>query len=196
MDRAVFYRIVRERLFDGRLSQSQVDGMEAILNEWFRRVLADGRWLAYMLATTYHETARTMQPIAEYGKGRGHSYGVPDPVTGQTYYGRGFVQLTWKANYQRMSALVGVDLVHHPDKAMDLRFATMILFEGMKDGLFTGVGLPKYFNDTTDDPVNARRIINGMDRAELVAGYHNAFLDALMAGMEKINASFPAAASS
>lgn len=184
MNRKVFYDEARRQLFDRRLSQQQVDGMEAILNEWDKRVWGDARWLAYMLATTYHETDRTMAPIAEYGKGRGHTYGVPDPVTGQTYYGRGFVQLTWKTNYRRLGALVGVDLVNFPDKAMELPIATAVLFDGMRDGLFTGVGLPKYFNDLVDDPVNARRIINGMDRAEMIAGYHGEFLAALRAGLE------------
>ncbi len=46
----------------------------------------------------------------------------------------------------------------------------------MTAGLFTGVGLPRYFNATTDDPVNARRIINGMDRAWEIAQIHYAFL--------------------
>jgi putative chitinase len=181
MDRKIFYSTARALLFDGRLSQRQVDGIEAILNEWDVRRWSDVRWLAYMLATTYHETDRTIAPIAEYGKGQGRPYGIPDSVTGQVYYGRGFVQLTWKANYQKLGALVGVDLVDFPEKAMELPIATAILFDGMHDGLFTGVGLPRYFSDHVDDPVNARRIINGTDRAELIAGYHAKFLAALKA---------------
>ena len=54
---------------------------------------ADLRWLAYILATDYHETAYTMQPIEEYGKGAGYDYGEPDPVTGEIYFGTGLVQL-------------------------------------------------------------------------------------------------------
>ncbi|MEE4406756.1 hypothetical protein [Enterobacter mori] len=65
--------------------------------------------LAYVLATTYHETAFTMQPIEEYGKGAGHPYGEPDPETGLAYYGRGYVQLIWKDNYQKVQDSV-VDL--------------------------------------------------------------------------------------
>lgn len=184
MNRKVFYDHVRESLFGGRLSQSQVDGMEAILDEWHARVWGDARWLAYMLATAYHEVDRSMQPISEYGKGRGRSYGVPDPVTGQTYYGRGLVQLTWKTNYQKMAALTGLDLVHFPDKALELRPAVMILFDGMRDGSFTGLGLPYFFNDRIDDPVGARKIINGTDRAEQIAQVHWKFLAALRASLE------------
>ena len=102
IDRTKFFDSVRESLFGGEMSQSQVDGMNAILTCWEAQRSADDlRWLAYVLATTYHETAQTMQPIEEYGKGSGHDYGEPDPKTGQCYYGRGFVQLTWADNYQR-----------------------------------------------------------------------------------------------
>jgi putative chitinase len=186
MNRAVFYACVREKLFAGRLSQSQVDGMEAILDEWQRRLWGDARWLAYMLATAYHEVDRSMQPISEYGKGRGRQYGLPDRITGQSYYGRGLVQLTWKANYQKMSALVGQDLVHFPDKALELPIAVQIMFDGMYAGLFTGVGLKDYFNDREDDPVGARRIINGTDKALQIATYHDQFLSALAAAQEAV----------
>jgi predicted chitinase len=121
-----------------------------------------------------------MKPIEEYGHGAGHSYGQPDPETGQTYYGRGYVQLTWKTNYQKMAALTGTDLVNHPELALDPKIAALIMFDGMKGGLFTGVGLPRYFDDRTDDPVNARRIINGTDKAEAIAQIHYAFLGALL----------------
>lgn len=181
MNRKIFYDEARRRLFGGRLSQQQVDGIEAILNEWDARSWPDVRWLAYMLATAYHETDRTMAAIREYGKGKGLPYGVPDPVTGQTYYGRGLVQLTWKVNYQRMSAYVGMDLVNDPDRALDLKVAVTIMFDGMRDGLFTGVGLQRYFSDTIDDPVNARKIVNGLDRAEKIAGYHEEFLASIRA---------------
>jgi predicted chitinase len=179
-----FYDIVRKPIFGGKLTASQVQGMESILSEWERKDLCDKRRLAYMLATAYHETASTMQPIEEYGKGRGRAYGKPDPKTGKTYYGRGFVQLTWKGNYETMGRLLGIDLVNHPEWALKPDIAVAIMFEGMLTGNsyrgdFTGKSLEDYFNDKKDDPVNARRIINGMDKAELIAGYHKKFLKAL-----------------
>lgn len=184
INRKNFYDGVRQSLFGGKLLQSQVAGMEAILREWEARPLTDLRWLAYMLATTYHETARTMQPIEEYGKGKGRSYGKIDPRTGYAYYGRGFVQLTWKTNYKKMGDLLGLDLVKNPKLALREDVATMIMFEGMLTaesfrGDFTGRSLEQYFNSKTDDPVNARRIINGLDKAQMIAGYHHKFLNAL-----------------
>lgn len=178
LDRKKFYDSVRPSIF-GALSQKQVLGMETILDEWEAEKLADLRFLAYMLATTYHETAHTMEPVAEYGKGKGRKYGVPDPDTKQTYYGRGFVQLTWKYNYEAMSKVTGVDLVHNPDKAMELPIATKILFYGMLHGSFTGKKLSDFFNDLTTDWFRARKIINGLDKAELIAGYAEKFYNAL-----------------
>src|SRR3954471_17387842 len=76
--------------------------MEAILDVWEQDYAgSDLRWLANPLAQTYHETGKTMLPIEEYGQGADQPYGVPDPETHQTYYGRGFIQLTWRENYAR-----------------------------------------------------------------------------------------------
>lgn len=181
---ATFFYLVRIKLFGGRLAQQQVDGMNAILAEWAKRGLTDLRWLAYIFATTYWETAHTMWPIEEYGKGQGHPYGVPDPQTGQVYYGRGFVQLTWKSNYATMGKLLGVDLVGHPEQALQLAAATQVLFEGMlraesKIGDFTGLALEDCFNATHDDWLRARAIINGTDHAAAIADLGKTFLGAL-----------------
>ncbi len=179
IDRARFFDRARAQPFGGRMSQGQVDGCNFILNSWEK--WPDGediRWLAYMLATAKWETAHTMQPIEEYGKGRGRAYGVP--VNGQVYYGRGYVQLTWATNYARMAALTGVDLVGRPELALEPKIAALIMFEGMKGGLFTGLGLPRYFSDSRDDPVGARKVINGTDHDHDIAAIHAGFLGALL----------------
>ena len=121
----------------------------------------DDRWLAYALATAHHETDRTFRGIEEYGKGKNKEYGKTDPQTGKAYYGRGLVQLTWRKNYKKMGGLLGVDLEHRPEKALDLKIATQILFVGMTRRTFTGKKLADYFNAATEDWVNARRIVNG-----------------------------------
>lgn len=179
IDRKIFYNDIRDSLFHV-LTQNQVDGTNAILDEWEKdRAADDTRWLAYVLATAYHETAHTMEPIEEYGKGHGQLYGLPDAETKAAYYGRGYCQLTWRANYKRASDACGVDLVLHPELALNPPIAAEIICDGMKGGWFTGKKLSDYFNDTKDDPVGARRIINGTDRAELVASYYRCFANAL-----------------
>ncbi|HEY1780535.1 MAG TPA: hypothetical protein VGG79_08905 [Roseiarcus sp.] len=180
INRGFFFTQARRVMFANTLQQSQVDGMNAILDGWEAKYAnSDDRWLAYALATTYHETDQHMQPIEEYGKGRGTPYGKPDPATGAVYYGRGFVQLTWERNYKTMSDLLGVDFVDHPEMALEVGNATNIMFLGMFKGLFTGKSLSDYFSTTREDWVNARRIINGLDKARAIAMYGHNFYSAI-----------------
>jgi putative chitinase len=190
MDRKIFFDGVRKSLFGGKLNQEQVVGMTAILDTWEAQELSDLRWLAYMLATTYHEVGRSMVPVREgfaasdTGARRvvaRRKYGKEDPKTGHVYYGRGFVQLTWPTNYKIMGKLLGLPLYEKPDLALDPVNATEIMFEGMTRGSFTGKKLATYFNDKLTDWVNARRIINGTDKAALIAGYGKKFHTALLA---------------
>ena len=175
-DSARFFDEVRQRLYNGVLSQSQVDGMNFILRGWrLRRGLnSDARHPAYCLATTHHETAFTMQPITEYGS--------VDYLLGKEYYpyiGRGYVQLTWEENYAKAGEATGEDLLNFPDLALEPDLAAHIMFEGMENGWFTGRCLKDYFNDKIDDPVNARQIINGNDKDIAIAEYYFEFLEAL-----------------
>jgi putative chitinase len=179
ISRQTFYAAVKLNLFK-TISEKQKQGMDAILDYWEANGYHDGRHLAYCLATAYHEVDKTMQPIEEYGKGKTRPYGKPHPITGLTYYGRGLVQLTWIENYEKAGRLIGFDLVNHPKLALQLDFAVKILIEGMIHGLFTGKKLSHYFNDNVTDPINARRIINSLDKAELIASYYHIFLDAII----------------
>ena len=186
IDRAAFYKSVRRLGLFKKLSAAQVKSIDAIFDQWEYYGLTDIRWLAYMLATAFWETARTMLPIREYGLGKGRKYGKPDPRSpGVIHYGRGFVQLTWYTNYLIMGKILGIkDLVTNPDRALEPAIATEIMFEGMTTGKsfkgdFTGKHLGLYFNKTTNDPLNARRIINGTDKAKEIAAIHGKFLEAL-----------------
>lgn len=183
IDRKKFYDSIRGSLFNGKITPSQLNGMDAILDEWEASGLADLRWLSYMFATAFWETARTMQAIAEYGKGKRRPYGKPE-ANGKIYYGRGLVQLTWGTNYKKMGKILGIDLYGNPDLALNLPIAIKIMFEGMTTGKsfagdFTGKHLGNYFNKTITDPINARRIINGTDKAKEIASIYDKFYCAL-----------------
>lgn len=179
INRDFFFFNVRKNLFSGKLKQSQVDGLNAILSEWEKNYYdEDDRWLAYMFATAHHETDRRMQPIEEYGKGKGRPYGTNLKMnrtryfdTTNLFYGRGFVQLTWYENYEKAGKKLGINLIKNPEKALELKYATQIMFLGMMEGWFTGKKLSDYFNNNKGDVYNARRIINGTDKASLIADY-------------------------
>jgi putative chitinase len=195
LDTARFFDVIRGTLFDGNLTESQVQGLEALLARFGKEPTSpDHRAFAYMLATVHHETAQTMQPIAERGTPayfrrlydiagekpeRARRNGNTEQGDGFRYRGRGFVQLTWRNNYRKAGDALGLDLVSNPDKAMELAVATDILFLGMRDGWFTGRKLDDYFSGEKADWINARRIINGLDRAALVAGYGRSYLAAI-----------------
>jgi len=191
-DRKHFFDTVRKNLFSGNLTQDQVDGMNYLLEVWEEHFEVnnpnDGTmWLAYALATFFHETDRRMQPIEEYGKGSGKSYGKAVPPHNQAYYGRGHVQLTWDTNYkngqQFLKDRYGVEANIYPDASKMLHPPTsaLVSYDGMVYGWFTGVGLPKYLSKSRniEDPKNARRIVNGTDKADMIAGYYWKFKEAL-----------------
>lgn len=195
MNRTAFFKAVRSSLFAGKISASQVEGMEAILDEAGSRGTRL-EWLAYMLATTFLETARTMQPIKEYGgkayftkmydingsrPAKARELGNLTPGDGARYPGRGFVQLTGRTNYERAGRKIGVDLVANPDAAMVPANAAKIMFVGMEEGWFTGKKLADYIGDGKADYYGARRIINGKDRAAEIATYAKQFETALRA---------------
>ena len=187
--------------------QKQTAGMKAII-EGFEAHLADGdpRWLAYMLATTFHETAATMEPVRE-------AFWLSENwrkthLSYYPYYGRGYVQLTHKENYKRAGDDIGVDLVKSPDLAMNPAHAARVMFIGMTEGWFRGDShgrhtLSRYFSGDVDNPVGARNIINGREVkfvagkettvAAMIADYHGIFLAAIEAA-SSAETEMPAAA--
>jgi peptidoglycan hydrolase-like protein with peptidoglycan-binding domain len=152
----------------GRFSLPDWDGgnkaqlAQAVAKEAHRQGVTDRNQICYMMATIQHETAGTYKPIAEFG-GKNRYYAP--------YYGRGYVQLTHKFNYEKYSKLLNRDFVNHPDQVMEPDVSLFIIVDGMKNGTFTGKKLSDYISGSHVDFVKARRIINGTDRADLIAGY-------------------------
>ena len=184
MNRAAFYRSIRP-MFHGILSQAQVDGIEALLAATEGQPIT---FRAYLLSTAKHETADTMQPITEYG---GRKYfdkydtgklakalgNTPDfDGDGFTYRGRGYVQLTGRANYAKAGEWLKLDLLHQPDMALQPTVAAQILVRGCGNGWFTGKKLSDYL---PGDYIGARRVVNGQDAAVLIASYAREFEAAL-----------------
>lgn len=193
MDRKKFYITFRDKFSVARLKPEQVTGIEAILDQ------VDGlplSWQAYALATAWHETNATMQPVEE-------AYWVSNPAAWRKahlrywpWYGRGLVQLTWEFNYRkadtecsRRGLCAPGAIMANPAKVMELPIAAHILKQGMVDGWFTGAKfsscLPAAGVATRDQYMHARTIINGRDKADLIEDYAQWFERALRdAGVE------------
>lgn len=187
----VFLALVRPTLFRGSTPEWQAEPMRCLINEGIRRrrCVED---IAYVLATAFHETAR-FKYTAEIGRGRGKSYG--DAVTlsrgrSERYYGRGYVQLTWLANYARLSVRLTkelqreIDLVNNPEMAETPEIASFIIWEGMVQGLFTGQALNDHIEPGRARYLTARSIVNGEDDDALIASYAHAFESALRRAIE------------
>jgi hypothetical protein len=175
-NRKTFFDVVREELGSGSLQQSQVDGLLLLLTH-AEIVGMEKNQLAYVLATVWHETAKTVQPVKEaFTKSEDWR---KEHLRYYPYYGRGYVQLTWDYNYKKFGNRLGIDLYKNPDIALHEDVACKILFDGMIHGMFTGVDLSTYINITKSDFINARRIINGTDKAKTIADYAQTFMEAL-----------------
>ncbi|SOD00233.1 Predicted chitinase [Rhizobium sp. AN5] len=202
MDATTFFAYARRAPFGGRLSQGQIDGMNALFRCWDSHKIPgpDNRLLAYILASVFHETGGTMLPVREtfastdagaiaaldkaYKAGRLGQVSEPywrKDADKKSWFGRGQIQLTHKFNYDALGKRIEVDLVGNPSLALDLDISAEIAIVGMLEGLFTGKKLLAYFNLKKDDPVGARAVVNGRDKAKLIAGYYKSFLDALEA---------------
>lgn len=208
INRKAFFATIKSTLFNGRFTPNQVTGIDAILDQFEG---CDPRWTAYALATAYHETGGKMTAVVENlnysAKGLRVTFPKyfsvsdaaryarkPEAIANRAYAnrmgngpeasgdgwrfrGRGLVQCTGRDNYRKY----GIE--ENPEKALDPEFAVHMMYDGMTAGKYTGKSLSDYFGSTKTDWVGARRIINGTDKADKIAGEAKAFYTAIKAAL-------------
>ncbi|WP_018652934.1 glycoside hydrolase family 19 protein [Actinobacillus capsulatus] len=183
-----------EKLFN-KLTSAQKQALENIFTGIEEYIEAELSYIctlpkiAYMLATAKHETGHTFEPITE--RGNRAYFNKYDPILADTpkrrkvaiementekgdgykYRGRGYVQLTWRKNYRKSGEYLHKDLVNNPELALDQKNATKIMIYGMETGMFTEIKMAHYISGKKKDYFNARRIINGTDKAKTIAEY-------------------------
>ena len=186
INREKFYDLIRPMF--GKLNESQVGAFEHLFDSYPEDVSVPQ--MAYALATVFHETARTMRPITEYGNKSyfnkyepgtkiGKSLGNTQKGDGYKYRGRGYVMITGRANYKKAGDKLAVDLIDKPELACDPEIARKIMRLGCFEGWFTGKKFTDYLNDNKKDYYNCRKCINRLDKASKIAEYAEKFEDAL-----------------
>jgi hypothetical protein len=144
-----------------------------IYNQIRKQWIQDPNQIAYILATVKGESG--YKNIKEIGWEK-KKYGK------EWYYGRWYVQLTHKTNYEKFNKIIkkswktfkdnqwnvlkNIDIVKNPDIILQSNeLSAFILIYGMKYGSFTNKKLADFINKNTTDFYNARSIINGMSSA-------------------------------
>jgi Ca2+-binding RTX toxin-like protein len=176
LDRAAFMQAYQEEFGEALPAAVQTKLWQLV--EFLRddAAITDIRWMAYMLATAKLETIGFDPAIPEQrgGANQDNPYWTVD---GGRYYGRGYVQITWKTAYEEMGQALGIDLVGNPELACDPATAYRIFSYGMRTGFFNDVnwlktensgegnahqwkGLHHYFNDDQTDYYGAREMVN------------------------------------
>jgi hypothetical protein len=182
----------------GGLSQDQMAGLDQLLRFIEQDPdVTDHRWVAYFIVTAKVETANTYRPIREfhcddekggpkwYAKPHACPAGVKHHKTGaklttvtacpaarkvHCYFGRGYVQITHAANYQKLGTELGYGdaFLHRPERVMEPEIAYKIMSHGIRKGSFTGKSIDDYIKPPVGgkpgatDYLNARRVINGI----------------------------------
>lgn len=222
MNTTIFFSYIRNAPFGGRLSQSQVDGVNALLEGWKIYGNNDDRFLAYILATVFWETGQKMQPVEEnldyrsaerivevwpnrFGSVEAAAAYVRNPpkLANFVYGGRlgnDRINDGWRYRGRGLPQITGRDnyrkfgIEETPEYALDLKYSIYLTIIGMLNGAYTGKSLYDYFNDNIEDPENARRVINGTDKSSLIAGFYRNFYDALQAAQRDASSAVSLAA--
>lgn len=184
INKKTFFDLYRVNLDpDKKLSQSEVTAINQFIdfvNPIFKNFTIP-QW-AYIFATVFHETNATFLPVRE-------AYWMSEDWRRKNlryypFYGRGYVQITWPENYDYFTWLLKVDFKKNPDLAMIPEYAFKILVHGFQYGVFSkrkingkwvNNKISDFINAKTKDYLNARRCINLLDKAALIASYAKSF---------------------
>lgn len=190
MNKSKFFEEVKKSLFGGKLTQTQVNGLEAIIDEWNRQGGGQREQLAYVLATPYHEVGRAYKPIREnlnyksaaqirkVWPSRFKTDADASPFVGnakklaiKVYGGRlGNKPAPSSDGYdfrgggwEQRTGRVNferIGIADNPNKILEPSFAAKSIVVGMRSGEYTGKKLSDFINNAKTDYGMARTIIN------------------------------------
>ena len=171
----------RENLDSVESSDKQKVSEQWIYDKAVEYWITDNRQIAYVLSTIQWESNFKNQKEIWW---ENRDYWKVDSTTGKAYYGRWFIQITHKSNYEKYTEIIRnswkdfkdndgntlkwseIDLVNNPDIILQSNdLAAFIAMDRMKNWWpyrADNKRLDYYINDNKQDYYNARIIINWM----------------------------------
>lgn len=180
INRETFFTKLKDLKLFTSFTQTQVDTINAVLDEIEKQGVTDIRQAAYIFATGYWEAYNPKKPDSRFTPIR--EFGGETYLKGKKYYpyvGMGLSQLTWDFNYKKESKRLGIDLINHPELILQIPTAANSHVFCMANGVYTGKKLSDYINPNKCDFEGARKIVNGQDKAKEIAAIAQKFLSAL-----------------
>ncbi len=174
------FEAAKKVLFPKGCNINQADWINEIVHQSNAQGIVLKTQLAYLLATPYHEAFNYLT---------GERFGAMKELGGEAYlksknyypfYGRGPSHLTWESNYAKEAKRTGLPLVAEPDLMMKVAIGSESHVHCMISGAYTGKKLSDYITANKTDFQGARAIINGNDKAPLIAGYASEFLKCII----------------
>lgn len=177
-----------EKKFRRKLTISQKKSILTVVDYWFDYYSSyDIKLLLYILANNKWETGHAWIPVKER---RAIKTKQPQVWKWQerywytNYMGRGKTQITWVDNYKKFTPIIQLkvgdptlDLVKNPELAMNDYISTVIMVDGMMEGLFrsknkTPIKLTDYLDENgTFDAIRARLVVNIIDAKHVALIY-------------------------
>lgn len=181
MNKEQFMVLIEPMFRRGKISPPQLKRINILLQHLIQKDVYLSK-AAYILATAFHETDQ-FRAMKEYASGAAYEgrtdLGNTIKGDGKRFKGRGFVGITGRRNYSLWVKRLGVDVVGNPNLLAEPKYAARVITQGMLEGLFTGRSLGDYINHKKRDYYNARRVVNGLNKANLIANYAIHFQEVL-----------------
>lgn len=171
IDRNIFIDGIKNELFEGKLSERQLESINLILDECESQGVGELRQIAFIFATAYHFTynpfkldQQRLTPAIERGASftlKGASY--------YPYFSRGYCTIRGKHLYRSECERTGHALLYDPDLLLTPSIASNSIVYGMKNGIYFGRRLDQFISGKMADYNKASRIVGDIKNRFLVS---------------------------
>jgi len=142
----MFIEKIKVDLFDGVMSEVQIESVKAIMNQCLVQGMYDIRMVAYAYASAYYDcyqpnspSPARLVPCFEH-----HALVILKTNLYFPYFGRSYPQLRYKHHYKAESIRQNIDLLYSPDLMMQIEISANTHVHYLLHGLHWGRKLGDY----------------------------------------------------